>query len=314
MECWGRGLYGNGLSRRRGFPPSSHTAQCSNEPTEAMGARASGDLGRTGASCCREGAPDRSASFDSGRPRPLCTATFAPDAVDNRHAGRRVARSPGGRFLDAGRTAGARRRARGPAGRLSLVEVRPRVGSGDHPADVALVRAVEGVAVSGFSGAAPTGLGADRTGASPVRDVGRLRLSGVSALCVLVLLASPSRAAGQGTEVPAAANPSNLVAEGYRLLDSGRGREAEAHFRSLLVNDPENLLAHEGLVSVYEKLGDPDKAAREADVRLRLAPRDVAWRERRIWIVHEVPARREEAISAARAMADELPRDLRARV
>jgi tetratricopeptide (TPR) repeat protein len=114
--------------------------------------------------------------------------------------------------------------------------------------------------------------------------------------------------------VPAAANPSNLVAEGYRLLDSGRGREAEAHFRSLLVNDPENLQAREGLVSVYEKLGEPDKAAREADVRLRLAPRDVAWRERWIWIVHEVPARREEAISAARAMADERPRELRARV
>lgn len=146
-----------------------------------------------------------------------------------------------------------------------------------------------------------------------MRHVGH-RWSGVAAVGVLVLLASPPQAAGEGTEVAATARPSHLVADGYRLLDSGRAREAEAHFRSLLAKDPENLPAREGLVSVYEKLGQPDKAAREADVRLRLAPQDVAWRERWIWLVHEVPARRQEAITVARAIADERPRDLRARL
>src|SRR5262249_22288823 len=221
-----------------------------------MGARASGDHVRLWASPGREGPPERSASSDRGRSRPLCTAPFASDAADNRGAGRRVARSPIGRLLDAGRTHGARRRARRSDGRVSLVEVRTRVGSGHHALDGALVRAVEGVAVSRSPVAAPTGLGADGTGARSVRDMSRLRLSGTVALwawaLAQVMLALPSLAAARGTETSPTVSRSDPVAEGYRLLDSGHDPAAEAYFRALLAQDPDDLRAREGLVAVYE--------------------------------------------------------------
>ena len=151
-----------------------------------------------------------------------------------------------------------------------------------------------------------------------MRDMSRLRLSGTVALwawaLALVMLTLPSRAAARGTETSPTVSRSDPVAEGYRLLDSGHDPAAEAYFRALLAQDPDDLRAREGLVAVYEKRGEPDKAAQEADVRLRLAPHDVAWRERWIWLVHDVPARREEAISSARAFADERPSDLGARL
>src|SRR5262249_52431634 len=190
----------------------------------------------------RKGPSERSASSDCGRSRPLCTATFASDAADHRGSERRVARSPIGRFLHAGRSHGARRRARGSDGRVGLVEVRSHVGPRHHALDGALVRAVEGVAVSRSPVAAPTGLGSDGTGARPVRDMSRLRLSGAVALWVwalaLVMLALPSRAAARGTETSPTVSRSDPVAEGYRLLDSGHDSAAEAYFRALLAQDP----------------------------------------------------------------------------
>jgi tetratricopeptide (TPR) repeat protein len=104
------------------------------------------------------------------------------------------------------------------------------------------------------------------------------------------------------------------LAEGYRFLDAGRSREAEASFRAVLAADPMSLAAHEGLVWTYLKQGDLEKAGREADERLTLAPQDERWREKRIEVIHQVPGRRDEAISAARALVDARPGRLESRL
>ncbi|MFQ5912216.1 MAG: tetratricopeptide repeat protein [Nitrospinota bacterium] len=141
-----------------------------------------------------------------------------------------------------------------------------------------------------------------------------LRSIGVApALLALFLLAWVGQVEGQGPQDPTTARWQKLE-EAYRLLDSGRARDAEAYFRAILAEDPKHPGAHEGLVWTYLVLREPEKAAREADARLALAPEDATWLQKWIEVVHQVPARRDEAISASRALADERPRDLKARL
>ena len=130
-------------------------------------------------------------------------------------------------------------------------------------------------------------------------------------LAALAFAAWGAPAAGQ----PARAVPVDArVAEGYRLLEAGRSREAEASFQAVLATDPTSLAAHEGLVWTYLRLGELEKAGREADERLTLAPLDERWREKRIEVIHQVPGRRDEAISAGRALVDAHPGRLESRL
>src|SRR5262249_4440531 len=55
-------------------------------------------------------------------------------------------------------------------------------------------------------------------------------------------------------------------------------------------------------------------AGREADERLRLAPQDQRWREKRIEVIHQVPGRSDEAISAAKALVDANPGRMESRL
>lgn len=147
-----------------------------------------------------------------------------------------------------------------------------------------------------------------------VRSV-RRRRSLVRAFLIaqlILLTCSPRLMAG---DIPASPidRPGD-TAGAYRLYDDGRLGEAEAAFQAIITGDPANLDAHEGLTWTYFKQGEIEKAAGAADARLALAPGDFQWRERRIEILHQLPARREEAIAAALALARERPGDLQAQL
>jgi tetratricopeptide (TPR) repeat protein len=119
---------------------------------------------------------------------------------------------------------------------------------------------------------------------------------------------------------PVAGQPSRAaqldaqIAEGYRLLEAGQSREAEASFRAVLTADPKSLAAHEGLVWTHLRQGNLENAGRTADERLTLAPQDERWRVKRIEVIHQVPGRRDEAIAAARALVDAHPDALEPRL
>jgi len=141
----------------------------------------------------------------------------------------------------------------------------------------------------------------------------RPALVSLAALLALLLLPSSARAAPAGTGAHPAASAADL-GEAYRLYDAGRLEEAEAAFKALIARDPANLDAGEGLTWTYVKQGKRDRAALAADARLALAPGDQRWRRRWIEIIHQVPARREEAITAAADLARQEPADLGAQL
>jgi tetratricopeptide (TPR) repeat protein len=113
--------------------------------------------------------------------------------------------------------------------------------------------------------------------------------------------------------LPAVASE-DFVAVGYQLLGSGRPAEAVSEFQKALDRNRDDLEANEGIAWAYYKLGEFALAARYADNRLALAPKDNEWRKSQLTILFEVPARRGEALSGARDLVREHPDDLDARL
>ena len=148
----------------------------------------------------------------------------------------------------------------------------------------------------------------------PVRGGFRRSSLAVGVVAVLVLGAALAGSSAVSSERRTThASPATTLAEAYRLLDSGRVREAQAHFSTILAEDPRSLSAREGLVWAYVKSGAREKAAAEADERLALSP-DVAWRKQWIAVVMGLPGRRAAALAAARALVRERPVDVEAHV
>jgi tetratricopeptide (TPR) repeat protein len=131
--------------------------------------------------------------------------------------------------------------------------------------------------------------------------VRRVRAILVAAFLTLAaLLAAPERGAAQA----------RTVERGFELLEAGRASEAEAHFEAILRDDPRSLGAAEGLVWARLRLGDLERAAQAADLRLGLEPGDAQWQSKRLGVLAQVRSRREEAVAGYRDLLRVRPRDL----
>jgi tetratricopeptide (TPR) repeat protein len=97
--------------------------------------------------------------------------------------------------------------------------------------------------------------------------------------------------------IPVPVSAEDFIAEGYRLLDSGRPSESVAAFGKALEKNPDDMAAHEGMTWAYQRLGDHGRAVQHADRRLSLAPADVDWARQRALILFSDPSRRSEALS-----------------
>jgi Flp pilus assembly protein TadD len=102
------------------------------------------------------------------------------------------------------------------------------------------------------------------------------------------------------------------IAKGYELLDAGRPADAVLEFKKALDAAPNDIHAHEGLAWAYNKLGDNVLAGWHADRRLELAPTDHAWRRQRAMLLFQEHARRYEALTEARDLVKDRPRDVEA--
>ena len=100
------------------------------------------------------------------------------------------------------------------------------------------------------------------------------------------------------------------VEKGFQELEARDPAAAEATFKAILSGNPASVGACEGLVWTYMKMGKPDLAADMADKRLALTPNDEAWKDKRLAILAQVPARRTEVISAYRERSQAHPQDV----
>ena len=102
-----------------------------------------------------------------------------------------------------------------------------------------------------------------------------------------------------------AAHAAGGIGDAYRLLNSGKPKEALALFEAAAAAKPKSLEAQEGLAWTFLKLGDTVAAAKAADRRLTLKPNDPVWRRKWLEIISSVPARRVEAILGYRQLLRE---------
>lgn len=98
------------------------------------------------------------------------------------------------------------------------------------------------------------------------------------------------------------------VEAAYQVLSSGDAATAARMFQRILMADERNLAAQEGMVWSYMKMGDVTQAALMADKRLAMAPDD-SWRQKRLQILGQLPARRAEAIAGYREWLATHPND-----